>query len=179
MGIPSVCAYYLISTSMGFLPPQQCCLRTAGEVNANARAFLGKDRHAAQLKSLQPNAIMGARPKRAHPVQACPKQSTHNIGGCFLQNDIISLSPCITSVVQVLQHRCCAMCVSQPARIKLQRTVYLYTSRSELVSQALEDAQPAFQLSMVPGIDRHIPGPCGRRLPIQHVLCLLVRQLIL
>lgn len=69
-------------------------------------------------------------------------------------------------------------CVSHSLQCKSNND-YLYAGCSELVSQLLKDTQPASQLEMVPGIDRRVPRTGGRRLPIQHVLCLLVRQLIL
>ena len=65
----------------------------------------------------------------------------------------------------------------QLLHLTLNKTVYLHTGSSELVCQLFDDAEPALQLSVI--LDRHVPGTSGGRLAVQHVLCLLVCQLIL
>ena len=49
---------------------------------------------------------------------------------------------------------------------------------SQLVGQLVQHLQPASQLSMVPGINRHVPGACHWGFAIQKILSLLVCQLI-
>lgn len=55
---------------------------------------------------------------------------------------------------------------------------YLHSCCSQLVGQLVQHLQPASQLSMVPGINCHVPGICHWRFAIQQILSLLVSQLI-